>query len=65
MTKKPIGRPRLYPKGRVRHNLNIQRDSDFDTNLKIIMDSNNINQSEAVKRAVRHLARSLDPELAK
>lgn len=59
---KSIGRPRLYPEGRKRHNLNIERSPEFDAVLiqaqQIIaghrgLPMSAISQKEAVYRAIR------------
>lgn len=61
MTKKKVGRPRIYLEPRVRRNLNIQRSDEFDASLMktrtIIANLRNvpvhsISQTEAVRIAV-------------
>lgn len=60
------GRKRIHPVGRVRHNVNIERDTTFDTNLLNIRkhmatvsrcELKNVSQTEVVKLAVEMLAR--------
>ena len=59
-TKRPVGRPPSGLPPRKRHNLNIQRDNDFDQNLNLVMEIFNLNQTEAVKKAIEiyaHMAK--------
>ena len=59
--KRPVGRPSLNLPPRKRHNLNIERDAEFDANLHTAqrriaeirgVEIRNITQTEAVKLAV-------------
>jgi len=59
-TKRPVGRPPSGLPKRVRRNLNIQRDNDFDQNLNLVMETFNLNQTESVKKAIEiyaHMAK--------
>lgn len=64
-TKRPVGRPPSGLPKRVRRNLNIERDADFDANLADAqrriaevrgLPVGSISQTEAVKLAVRFYA---------
>lgn len=53
------GRKRIHPIGRKRHNLNIERDPDFDSCLASIMSKAQLNQTEAIKKAVEFYAQHM------
>ena len=52
-TKRPVGRPPSGLPKRVRKNLNIQRDVEFDKYLSLICHTKGIDQTAAVKLAVK------------